>query len=121
MKTLKILAMAALLPMASPALAHHSNVVYDLENNVQIDGTIVALAWQNPHAWLSVEVTTADGSTEVWQLEMQSIPRLRRNGLVSTSFPVGAEVSATVNPLRDGSTGGRAEAMTVNGVEVDPQ
>ena len=53
-----IAAIAAALAAASAA-AHHSYVEFDQQSTVEIEGTLLAAEWQNPHSRLSV--AGADG------------------------------------------------------------
>jgi hypothetical protein len=51
--------------MTVPAAAHHSYVEFDQQSTVEIEGTLVAAAWQNPHSRLTVAL--ADGTR--WDIE----------------------------------------------------
>ena len=89
MKTsgLGIVAIAAILAYAS-ADAHHSYVEFDQENTVEIEGTLVAALWQNPHSRLTVVV--ADGTR--WDIESSSVNGLRRGGAPLQLYEVGTKV-----------------------------
>jgi uncharacterized protein DUF6152 len=73
---------------AVPAAAHHSYVEFDTQNTIEIEGTLVAAAWQNPHSRLTV--TGADGAR--WDIESSSVNGLRRAGAPLELFEVGSKV-----------------------------
>src|SRR5690242_1932663 len=45
------------------AEAHHSRALYDTTQEVVIEGTVTNLEWRNPHASMTVETKSADGTT----------------------------------------------------------
>ena len=53
--------------VAAAALAHHGIANFDLNKDVEIDGTVARLAFVNPHSWLYVDVKGADGQVTRWQ------------------------------------------------------
>jgi uncharacterized protein DUF6152 len=73
---------------AVPAAAHHSYVEFDTQNTIEIEGTLVAAAWQNPHSRLTV--TGADGAR--WDIESSAVNGLRRAGAPLELFEVGSKV-----------------------------
>ena len=79
-------AVAAL--MTAPATAHHSYVEFDQQSTVEIEGTLVAALWQNPHSRLTVAV--ADGTR--WDIESSSVNGLRRAGAPLELYEVGTKV-----------------------------
>ena len=72
----------------APAAAHHSYVEFDQQSTVEIEGTLVAAAWQNPHTRLTV--TVADGVR--WDIESSAVNGLRRAGAPLELFEVGTKV-----------------------------
>jgi hypothetical protein len=74
--------------MAAPAAAHHSYVEFDQQSTVEIEGTLVAALWQNPHSRLTVAV--ADGTR--WDIESSSVNGLRRAGAPLELFELGTRV-----------------------------
>ena len=57
-----VAAVVSIVWLASPLSAHHSGSEYDLQNVVEISGTLVELAWQNPHVHFGVRTTDARGT-----------------------------------------------------------
>ncbi len=83
------------------AQAHHSFAMFDQSQRVTIKGTVTEFQWTNPHAFIHVSVPTADGKTELWQIELNSPNNLKRQGWKSTSVKNGDKVTLITNPLRD--------------------
>ena len=87
--------------LAAPALAHHSRANFDLDREITVEGVVVEYAWKNPHAFVVVETTAEDGSSEQWTFEMNSTPVLLRMGTTADSLSAGDHVIAHGNPDRD--------------------
>ena len=100
------LSAACLFAVCLPAVAHHSDSMFDDEKVVELNGTVKALQWTNPHIWLQVVVEQNGAATE-WSLEGGSPNSLSRQGWRSTTFKPGDVVVVRLNPMRDGAPGGR--------------
>ena len=88
-----------------PASGHHSVAAgFDLDTEISVTGTIEAMEFINPHARLYLSVENADGQTETWTAWFTSANNLMRRGWRPTDLPVGATVTVTGFPARDGST-----------------
>jgi hypothetical protein len=83
------------------AFAHHGIANFDLNKDVEINGTIAKLAFVNPHSWLYVSVTDANGQPAEWRCEMRSSTVLRRSGWSEAMFVPGAAVRVTGSPDRN--------------------
>jgi hypothetical protein len=106
-----LMALAALL--ALPVLAHHSFAMFDQSKQVTLVGTVKEFQWTNPHAFIHIEATV-EGSTDVWDIELNSPNNLKRQGWKSTSLKAGDKVTVVANPLRDLShKGGLFIAVTL--------
>ena len=107
MKILSIrqLALGAVLAgTSSVLLAHHSIVgEFDTEKEFELQGTITALEWYNPHIWFYMDVVNAAGQVDKWQCEMGSPNQLIRMGWAKEDLPIGTVIKASANPARDGS------------------
>jgi hypothetical protein len=91
---------AAAVLIAAPAAAHHSYLEFDQQATVEIEGTLVEAAWQNPHT--SLTVAAADGKK--WDIESTPVNGLRRANAPLELFAVGSTVKVAGWPSR------RAEA-----------
>jgi len=84
-------ALCAALLLASVAVhAHHSYTEFDDKDTVEIQGMLVAAAWQNPHT--SLRVKASDGSDRIWDIETTGINQLRRVAAPLELFEVGSIV-----------------------------
>ena len=71
----------ALVMCAVPALAHHSFAMFDAEKTVSIEGTVKEFQWTNPHSWILMTVSGAQGEQQ-WAIEMGGPSGLARQGWV---------------------------------------
>lgn len=92
--------LAALL-VAPAAVAHHGFGTFDMSSEVEITGIVTDLAFVNPHAWLYLDVTDADGESAAMRCEMRSATTLRRSGWTPEMFPLGAQVTIMGSPDRN--------------------
>jgi hypothetical protein len=73
--------------------AHHAfGAEFDPNAPVRLQGKIVRLEWVNPHTWIHIEVTKADGTTEVWAVEGGTPNTLLRRGLARDTLKIGTEI-----------------------------
>jgi hypothetical protein len=82
---------AVLLTMlcATPALAHHSRAEYT-EGALEIEGTLVAVLWRNPHPAFTVETVGPDGERTTWEVEgWSSLYTFDRAGITRDRFAEG--------------------------------
>ncbi len=96
--------LAGLAPL--PASAHHSFAMFDSQHEVWLEGSIAEFQWTNPHAWIQVIVTGADGKQVTWSLEGGSPSILSRNGWKRTVLQQGDKVRILIYPLKSGEPGG---------------
>ena len=99
-------ALALMTLAASPLLAHHSFAVYDHTKTVTIKGTVTKFQWTNPHAFIELDVPSANGEVTHLSIECTSINMMQRLGWRSNMIKAGDQVKATVAPLLNGQPGG---------------
>lgn len=88
-----LLGVAGALLGATPVLAHHSFAAeFDIEKPIELRGTLTGMDWVNPHGWLYIDVTNADGTVTNWSIEAGGATQLLRRGLRKTDFEIGTEV-----------------------------
>jgi hypothetical protein len=111
--TLKQIAAAAGLSvlLAIPATAHHSQVMYDGDTEIEMKGVVEEFDWANPHTWLYVTITDESGAPSQWVFESNSTGQLTRVGWSADSIKPGDEVTVIMHPLRDGTRGGTIVAV----------
>ena len=99
------LAAAALVSCISAAAwAHHSRGNFDLENTVELQGTITEFSWRNPHTFATLAVENDDGVTEEWLLELNSVSVLTGTGWDRNTLKVGDEVTVVGNLEKNHTT-----------------
>jgi Family of unknown function (DUF6152) len=101
----------ALLP-ATVVLAHHSAAMFDSTRTETVEGTVREYQWTNPHGWLYVTASKPDGAAVDYSVELTSPNLLMRRGWRPSTFKVGDKVTVVLNPMRDGSAGGRVVSVT---------
>ena len=130
--SIAIAAVAASLPLA----AHHSfSAEFDATREVTATGSVTEVEWQNPHAWIHLNVTELcerraaprgeepldeewdcrmlgadEGSA--WAFELGSPNGLMRQGWTRNSLQPGDEVTISGTRARDGSTNSNARNVT---------
>jgi hypothetical protein len=88
--------------MVVPAFAHHSFAVYDHTRTVTLRGTVTKFQWTNPHGFIEMEVTRADGSVKHYSVELTSINMMQRVGWRSNMIKAGDTVQVVMAPLLSG-------------------
>ena len=86
--------------VAAPAVAHHGIGTFDTRQDVTITGAVTGVDFVNPHAYLYLDVTSADGKVAAWRCEMRSATTLRRSGWSPEMFKPGEPVTITGAPDR---------------------
>lgn len=99
-----------------PLSAHHSVAMFNLEEVVNLKGTVKKFQFTNPHIWLHLEVADEKGETTVWRIEYLSPNILKRKGWSRKTFQPGDEITVNAYPAKSGeSKGGLINATTVDG------
>lgn len=109
-----------LLLVSTCAQAHHGIANFNLNIDVEITGTISDIAFVNPHSWIYVDVTNADGSVSNWKCELRAATVLRRSGWSKEMFELGSEVTINGSPDRfDENTCYMGSIQFANGNSMD--
>jgi len=96
-----LLALAGACLFGITASAHHSfNAVYDVSNEVTIEGKLVQFLYRNPHSWVHVEVTTPTGEVQRWAVEWGGTGQLAGQGVTRTTLKIGDIVVISGDPSR---------------------
>ena len=82
-----------LLALVVPVVAHHAfSAEYDSTKPITLRGTVKKMEWINPHSWMTLEVKSADGKLETWEIETGAPNSMFRRGFNRDSLPVGTEL-----------------------------
>ena len=78
----------------APLLAHHAfGAEFDANRPVLLKGKVTKVEWVNPHAWIHLTVTKADGTPgEEWMVEGGTPNTLLRRGITRDSLTVGTDI-----------------------------
>jgi hypothetical protein len=110
-----ILSCATLLAAAPAAEAHHSRAMFEIGRAVELTGTVRQFQWTNPHCYIQLVVTGADGTEQEWSLEMGAPMHLQGRGWGPRTVKAGDRIRVTIFPLRNGRPGGELQAATTLG------
>ena len=84
--------------------AHHSIAgMYDQSRRVTLDGTIAQFQFVNPHPFVIVDVTDANGNAHSWKAELDNRWELVDVGVTPTTLKAGDRVVVIGSPGRDRS------------------
>lgn len=98
---------------AAPAFAHHGFAVeFDASKCMNLKGTLTGIDWENPHAYVHLDVKDDSGKTQAWRLEMITPNALKRNGTSRQDFTenMGKPMAARACPTKEGGTQYRGAA-----------
>jgi hypothetical protein len=108
----QLAAFAALVALALPARAHHSNSAYQVDQIVTLTGTVKEWRWMNPHTWLYLTVEGEDGRQREWAVEGRPPGILGRAGWNSTILVPGERVTVHGSPAKNGDPEGIIARVT---------
>ena len=98
-----VLALVAAGTMVSLSAHHAFAAEFDANKPVNFKGTITRMEWVNPHTWMHIQVTNANGTTENWAIEAGTPNVLFRRGFTRDTLKVGTEVVVDGYRAKDGS------------------
>jgi hypothetical protein len=108
------------LPLAAPALAHHSYTMFDMDKVITLEGRIKEVQWTNPHIWIQLLVKDAATGKEVeWSIEGASPNMLTRAGWTRKAVVAGDMAVVVIHPVRNsGNSSGSLATLSVNGRRI---
>ena len=102
-KTLKLSMLLGIAAAAQSGLAHHSSIgIYDTTRLIEVEGTVTAILWRNPHPSYTLAVEDENGETVDWRIEAGSISTLRVMGIGRDFIEVGDHVTLAGEPSMRG-------------------
>ena len=106
---------AALLLVAGPAFAHHSQAAYDTKNPVTLTGTVTEFLLVNPHPMIHFQVKDANGNVLEWMAEGATPNALRKQGWTNKTIKAGDQVTITGHPAKSGRKEMHIVKVEING------
>ena len=97
----------ALAVVAAPAFAHHGfGVEFDKDKCMDLKGTLTGVDWENPHAYIYMEVKDANGKPVSWSLETITPLAMKRSGTTRQDFlnSMGKPIVVRACPTKAGGT-----------------
>jgi hypothetical protein len=101
---LTVVVAAFVIAAAADLFAHHSfTAAYDSSKRIEIAGIVKEFVWRNPHSFVRIDVTSAAGAIETWNLEWGSISQLSASKypVTRTTLRAGDRIVAAGEPSRD--------------------
>ncbi len=86
----------------TPSIAHHSQAMFDQNEEILVEGTVHSFDWVNPHMYLIVETTGPDGQPALVEGEGLGITQALVDGLDRDALEPGTPVVMRANPNRGG-------------------
>jgi len=102
--------------VAASAFAHHGfQAEFDGSRLIYVKGTLTKFEWENPHMFLYLESTDANGKVTQWQFEGASPTVVKRTGTYREDLiaNVGKIITVRACPAKDGTNRGAAETIKV--------
>jgi hypothetical protein len=108
--------------LAAPLLAHHSGTMFDEEKIVTLEGVVKEFQYTNPHSWLLVDITGADGKVVTWGFEAEGPTTLMMMQVRRSDFAPGTKVTISGHPMKDGRPAASwVRATRADGTEFFPR
>jgi hypothetical protein len=102
MKKLIMLALMIFGVQSYTASAHHAFAQeFSVDLPVDLNGIVTRVELINPHSWIHIAVTNAEGVEEGWMIEGGSPNSLFRQGITKDNIPIGAELDVFGYQARD--------------------
>ena len=95
------LCVGALAFLGTELNAHHSMAEYATTQSVTIQGEVVAFDFRNPHSFIHVLVTDADGTRARYTVEWSGSSQLANVGITSATLRPGDAVIVTGFPAQN--------------------
>ncbi len=111
---LGVAALTLMLALPAPAMAHHAfGAEFDPNRPLILRGPVTKVEWVNPHAWIHIEHTNEDGTTEAWMVEGGTPNTLLRAGLTRDSLKPGTFIVVDGYQSKDRSNRANGRDVTL--------
>jgi len=105
-KALALAAMTVPTLFIAQAMAHHSFAMFDLKQQMLVEGRVTDWHFNSPHSWLYIEAPDANGELQTWSFEGAAPIHAIRQGVTGNTFTKGEQVRVVMSPLQDGRQAG---------------
>ena len=96
-----------------PLFAHHAfQAEFDDKKAVHLVGKVTKMEWINPHAWIHIDVTDADGKVTSWMVECGSPNIMLRRGFTKESLEFGTVLTVDGYQAKNGSNRANGSSVT---------
>ena len=124
MKTTKFLRLSALATatalLTPAASAHHGFGLFELDKDVEFEGTLTEMELVNPHSYMHFDSVGPDGKVLKMSCEMRAATLIKRSGWSIEMFKPGMHVKVVGHPHRDDPTACYIESFTLdNSITVE--
>lgn len=105
--------LAGVLPVSSPAWAHHGNAAYDGTIVILKNATVTKLTWANPHTLVQFDVKDEKGELVHWVAELGSPSALGNIGWNKNSLQPGDIITVYVHQAKTKNPVGRIDHIVL--------
>jgi hypothetical protein len=99
--------------LSIPLFAHHAfQAEFDDKKPVHLVGKVTKMEWINPHAWIHIDVTDADGKVTSWMVECGSPNIMLRRGFTKESLEFGTVLTVDGYQAKNGSNRANGSSVT---------
>ncbi len=107
------IAFGTLFLAAMPLLAHHAfEAEFDQKKPVTLVGKVTTMEWINPHSWIHMDVTDANGKVTSWMIECGSPNIMLRRGFTKRSLEPGTEITVKGYQAKNGTNRANGSSVT---------
>ena len=113
LSTIAVVGIVVLLALQGVRAHHAFSAEFDGDKPVLLVGTVTKLLWINPHLWIEMDVTGADGKVVNWSVEGGPPNTMVKRGWRREDLPPGVQIVVQGFRARDGSSTANGNTVTL--------